>query len=286
LIELAGSEVGNNNIELINVLKEERDKILQQRLKSQGTLSFVVYWVFVIGAGIGGFKDFLITNTADVIFIPTYSITVVFGGLFFGIFYLGPVFQYRRIKKLIEQNNIDEMKEDVCKTYIFTETKKKLAITALIELKEIAPNEIDSFCETYHVDDGLIYSPLMIETRTITLRKYLDNIAIMWSFDKKHSMLNYLMILYFVGIFFLGYEIYNLFFIILWVFLGFIGVILLIIFGGIFVNLIIFKRISNLVNQNEIAKLRIIKDEAWPTGWKAMYAVAALKDLKEDESHQ
>ncbi|MHA1443016.1 MAG: hypothetical protein ACTSPK_14315, partial [Candidatus Heimdallarchaeota archaeon] len=61
MIELAGSEVGNNNIELINVLKEERDKILQQRLKSQGTLSFVVYWVFVIGAGIGGFKDFLIT---------------------------------------------------------------------------------------------------------------------------------------------------------------------------------------------------------------------------------
>ncbi|MHA1366761.1 MAG: hypothetical protein ACTSP5_10170, partial [Candidatus Heimdallarchaeota archaeon] len=234
------------------------DKILQQRLKSQGTLSFVVYWVFVIGAGIGGFKDFLITNIADVIFIPIYSITAVIGGIYFGIFYLGPVLQYRSIKKLIEQNKIDEMKEDVCKPYIFTETKKKLALTALIELKEIAPNEIVSFCITFHTDDVSTYTPLMIETRTITIRKYLDNIAIMWSFDKKHSMLNYLMILYFVGIFFLGYEIYNIFFIILWVFLG----------------------------QNEIAKLRIIKDEAWPTGWKAMYAVAALKDLKEDESHQ
>ena len=281
MIELASSEVGNNNIELINALIDVRDKILQQRLKSQGTLSFVVYWVFVIGAGIGGFKDFLITNTADVIFIPIYSITVVFGGLFFGIFYLGPVFQYRRIKKLIEQNKIDEMKEDVCKTYLFTDAKKKLALTALIELKEINPDEIYSFCEDYHIDEGSIYYPLLIKTRKITIRKYLDNIAIMWSFDKKHSMLNYLIILYFVGVFFLGYEIYNIFFIILWVFFGFIGVILLIIFGGIFVNLIIFRRISNLVKQNEIEKLRKITDEAWPTGWKAKYAVAALKELKE-----
>ena len=267
--------------EPISALKEERDKILLQRLKSQGTLSFVVYWIFVIGAGIGGFKDFLITNTTDVIFIPVYCVTAVIGGIYFGIYYLGPVFQYRRIAKLIEKNRIDEMKEDVCKTYIFTETKKKLTVIALIELKEITPNEIDSFCETYHIDDGSITSPVMIKTRTITIRKYLDNIAIMWSFDKKQSMLNYLMMLYFVGVFFLGYELYNIFFIVLWVFLGFIGVILLIIFGGIFVNLIIYKRISNLVKQNEIEKLRKITDEAWPTGWKAKYAVAALKELKE-----
>jgi len=283
LIELASSEVGNNNIELINVLKEERDKILQQRLKSQGTLSFVVYWVFVIGAGIGGFKDFLITNTADVIFIPIYSITVVFFGLFFGIFYLGPVFQHRRIKKVIEKNEIDTMKEDVCKKYLFTETKKKLALTALIELKEINPIEIDSFCEPHHVDDGSLNYSLLIKTRKITTRKYLDNMSIMWSFDKKHSMLNYLMILYFVGMFFLGYEIYDIFFIVLWVFLGFVGVIFLIIFGGLFVNLIVFKRISKFAKQNEIEKLRKIIDDTWPTGWKAIYATAALKDLKVED---
>jgi len=281
--ELVRSEDNNNNIGLINALKEERDKTLQQRLKSQGTLSFVVYWVFVIGAGIGSFKGFLITNTADVIFIPIYSITVVFGGLFFGIFYLGPVFQHRRIKKLIEQNEIDQMKEDVCKKYLFTETKKKLALTALIELKEINPDEIDSFCETYRGDGGSINYSLLIKTRKITARKYLDNMSIMWSFDKKHSMLNYLMILYFVGMFFLGYEIYDIFFIVLWVFLGFVGVILLIIFGGLFVNLIVFKRISKLANQNEIEKLQKITDDAWPTGWKMLYATAALKDLKVED---
>jgi len=272
--------------EPISVLKKERDKVLLDRIKSYGSANFLIYWAFVVGAGIGGFKDMIIAKEANILFISIYSFTVVFWGLFFSSYYLGPFFQYRRIKKLIEHNEIDEIKEDAFKTYLFAKTKKNLSLAALVDLEEITPGEIISFLENYHVDDGSIYYPLMIKTRTTTIRNYMQKISILWDIDKKYSLFDIILATYFFGVFFLSFEFYDLFFIFLWVFIGFIGVILVIVFGGLITNLIIFRRITKYAKQNKIERLKKIKEESWPTGWKAMYAVAALKDLKEEEKHR